>query len=172
MKLHRYNNFSYLNESMTDITYHGTYVKRLENILKTDTLNLTPTLGNRSDNYKNIDKDYFFSTQRTKGLTGYISKSGVNVILELDRRKLNHNFKSVPVDYFDGLLDIPEHEDRLVGNKDEISNFSKYILSIHILYNDKYNYSTIIKLTDKLGIPLYIYTNERDSHPCRRRYYY
>lgn len=169
-----------LSEGLSDIIYHGTYIDRVKNILDNNTINLTLSIGTPSDLEKNKGNEYFFSTQRANGLTGYISKHGTNAILVLDGRTLNQNYKGFPTDYWNWsfnrddyendaqykqALQSKELEDRVVSKKPYIENANKYIREIHILLdNDKYNNKKeIFKMINdakQLNINIFFYLDQ------------
>ena len=59
-----------LNEGLSDILYHFTYIPHLRNILKYNKFATSTNLGSSADASKDKGKFFFFSTQRTKGMSG------------------------------------------------------------------------------------------------------
>ena len=169
---------SFLNEGISDILYHGTSVGALKNILKTNTINLTNAVGTPADIAKNKGNEYFFSTQRSKGKSGYIGKGGGSVILVLDGRKLAHKYKGFPIDYWNWSMDrkdwesdtdywralqSKELEDRIVSKNPTIDRANKYIEEIHIDKNwglTKQDMVQIKTLARNRNIPVYLYDDK------------
>jgi len=166
-----------LNETLTDIVYHFTQSNLMVNILKTNSFSLTAAVGSKSDLDVNSNRFFFFSTTRSKS-TGYVRG---NVKMVLDGNKLNSNYKSVPVDYwqysknpkdyinkndYNTALKSNEQEDRIVSYKSEIPNAIKYIIAIHVEYKDDQNrineFIDLIQYSKKYNIPIYFYANHND----------
>lgn len=88
-----------LDEALSPEAYHLTNLSNILNILKTNHLNLSSGLGSRADQYG--DKFFYLSISRTKSLRiGYKAGQKVIGVIIFDGNKLNHNFKSLPVDYW------------------------------------------------------------------------
>jgi hypothetical protein len=168
-----------LNEGLSDILYHFTYIPYLISILKSNKFATSSNLGTPADTKGNKGKFFFFSTQRTKGMSGYGGHG--NAAIVLDGRKLNQNFKGSPVDYWNwstkrtdyktntdyiNALKSEENEDRIVTDKPYIDNANKYIIETHVLvysgHTDKKDISEIYSLAQGLSIPVYFYENEQD----------
>lgn len=161
----------FITESISDIAYHFTNVVKVQNILKNDTFYLSNVLGSKSDYVINRNHLFFLSTTRSKK-SGYVTG---NIKIVLDGRKLNNNFKSISVDYWQYSKN-PKHwseqdyinalsseqEDRIVSNKPIIKNASKYIKAIHILIHPSFNYDSIIEKSKERNIPLYFYNSDKD----------
>jgi hypothetical protein len=157
-----------LNEGASDILYHFTNDSALYNIAKTNNFNLSAAIKGDFDFTKNKNRFFYMSTTRSKS-SGY--KRG-NVKIVLDGRKLKHNNKIVPVDYWGWGPERFEQEDRIISNKNTIENASKYILEIHILLNDSkdeedmnlyLNKMKFIKnYSDKSSLPIFFYNNEKN----------
>lgn len=171
--MHRIN--SLLSEGSSDILYHFTYTPRTVEILKNNKINLTATMGSKADFNVNRENLFFFSMTRSKS-SGY---SRGDTRLVIDARKLKNNHKIIPIDYWQysksrsdytstsdyvNALKNNEQEERLISNKAEIENASKYILEIHILKdrtNDEY-VNRIAILANLYGIPIFVYENEKN----------
>lgn len=166
-----------LNETLTDIVYHFTLTSSMVNVLKTNTFSLTAAVGSKADLDVNGNKFFFFSTTRSKN-NGYTRG---NVKIELDGNKLNHNYKSIPVDYwqrsknpkdYENKNDYKtahtsnEQEDRIISDKSEIPNAVKYIIAIHVEYSDDQNrineFIDLIKYSKIYNIPIYFYRTNKD----------
>lgn len=152
-----------LNEGSSPILYHFTNTDRLNNILDTNSLYLTPNANpDRAEDTKG--KGYFMSFTRSNSIRqGYgtkFRKEG-SVRLKLDGIKLANNNKIIPLDYWQWPKDVStmknnpsgdEMEDRLVSNNDEIPNANKYIISIDIFVGEKGINSNIVNKLKELGI--------------------
>lgn len=166
-----------LNEGLSNILYHFTYTSSLLSILKYNKFATSSNLGSNADSWKDKGRFYFFSTQRTKGMSGYARHHG-NVAIVLDGRKLNYTFKGYATDYWNwskkrsdyksigdytNALQSEENEDRIVTNKPYIDNANKYIIEIHILVNeneDKDRVYEIESLCKNLNVPVFFYTDD------------
>ena len=167
-----------LSEGLSDILYHFTYTSHLINILKYNKFATSSNLGSNADSWKDKGRFYFFSTQRTKGMSGYGRHHG-NVAIVLDGRKLNQTFKGSPTDYWNWstkssdyksigdytqALQSEENEDRIVTNKPYIDNANNYIIEIHIFIipeqNNKETISEITNLAAGYNLPVYFYLDE------------
>jgi len=171
-------NLNILSEGLSDILYHYTYINNLLSILKYNKFATSTNLGSSADAKKDKGRFYFFSTQRTKGMSGYGSHHG-NTAIVLDGRKLNYTFKGFATDYWNwskkrsdyknisdytNALQSEENEDRIVTNKPYIDNANKYIIEIHILINPdqvtKETLNEIINLCQGYNIPVFFYLDE------------
>jgi hypothetical protein len=170
-------NSTILSEGLSDILYHFTYTSHLINILKYNKFATSSNLGSNADSWKDKGRFYFFSTQRTKGMSGYARHHG-NVAIVLDGRKLNNTFKGTPTDYWNwstkrsdyksigdytNALQSEENEDRIVTNKPYIDNANKYIIEIHILVSENEDKDRIVEiesLCKNLNIPVFFYTDD------------
>lgn len=170
-----------LNEGLSNIVYHFTHINNLISILKSNKFATSSNLGSNADAWKDKGKFYFFSTQRTKGMSGYGSRHGT-VAIVLDGNKLNYNFKGFPTDYwskkrndYNSLVDYTsalqsaELEDRIVTDKPYIDNANKYIIEIHIEAKDDNRnliniegVNEVVQLSQNLNIPIYFYKNKND----------
>jgi hypothetical protein len=166
-----------LSEGLSDILYHYTYTSNLTSILKYNKFATSSNLGSNADSWKDKGRYYFFSTQRTKGMSGYARHHG-NVAIVLDGRKLNYTFKGNATDYWNwskkrsdyksmgdytNALQSEENEDRIVTNKPYIDNANKYIIEIHISINeqnDKTEIEEINSLCQGYSIPIFYYLDE------------
>ena len=159
----KYINEQQLNEGTNrGEVYHYTY--NIKDILQSNTINLSSSLGTSADKYS--DKFFFLSLSRTPGVNiGYGRFH--NSRLVLDGNKLNQNFKSIPVDYWGdkrGDVDRSEYEDRIISDKPTIDNISKYIIRIEIVDSEpkrKRNYQ-LLQLAKERNIPIFFYLNKND----------
>jgi len=165
-----------LTEGLSDILYHFTYTSSLLSILKYNKFATSTNLGSTADSWKDKGRYYFFSTQRTKGMSGYGSHHG-NVAIVLDGRKLNYIFKGFATDYWNwskkmkdysnksdyiNALKSSENEDRIVTNKPYIDNANKYIIEIHIMISENEDKDRVVEiesLCKNLNIPVFFYTD-------------
>lgn len=177
-------------ESLTDIIYHFTFANKLINILKTNQINLTPIFGTNADLELNSGKMYTLSlTSSRSSDIGYAASLPKQELVRItfDGRKLNYNFKSKRVDYWQHPKDPNnplykpnqsetskntklfykhisrqnELEDRIISDKNTIKPANKYIEKIEILNIDIENAETIKWYCDSLNIPVYIYDQEK-----------
>jgi len=167
-----------LSEGLSEILYHFTYVTSLLSMLKANKFATSSNLGSNADQWKDKGRFFFFSTQRTKGMSGYGSHHG-NVAIVLDGRKLNYSFKGQASDYwswstkmsdykslrdYTQALRSEENEDRIVTNKPYIDNANKYIIEIHVEINENQDKEQVIevqKLCKGLNIPLFFYNDDQ-----------
>lgn len=168
-----------LNEGLSDIVYHFTYIPHLVNILGMNKFATSSNLGSTADRWKDKGRFFFFSTQRSNGKSGYGRHHG-NVCIVLDGRKLNQRYKGFPTDYWnwskspkdydskssykDALLSL-ELEDRIVTDKPYIENAKQYIIGIHTLVrNSNGSFLTkdvLNKIINNIGsIPIYYYNDD------------
>ncbi len=169
-------------EAVSPLLYHVTDLGRAVNILKEDKFRLTPAFGTGSDMEKQKGKLYFLSTSRIKygGYTRSLSDEGY-VNMELDGRKLGHNYQSVNVDYWDGefrdvawqkgdmqqFLRYDENEERIITDDAEIKPATKYIKSLHVIVGEdvkqrkKKKYKKLEKLAKKNRVEIHFYTNPK-----------
>ena len=134
-----------LHEGLSDIVYHYTSPSAVINVLKTNKFNTSSNLGTTADAIRDKGRFFYFSTQRTKGSTGY-GKDSIAVFV-LDGRKLMSRYKGFPLDYwgwsqkrsdyetqyqYSQALSSKEMEDRIVTDKPYIENASDYIIEIHL----------------------------------------
>ena len=169
-------------EAVSPLLYHVTDLGRAVNILKEDKFRLTPAFGTGSDMEKQKGKLYFLSTSRIKygGYTRSLSDEGY-VNMELDGRKLGHNYQSVNVDYWGGdfrdvawqkgdmqqFLRYDENEERIITNDAEIKPATKYIKSLHVIMGEdvkerkKKKYKKLEKLAKKKSVDIHFYTNPK-----------
>jgi len=137
---------NFLNEgNITDVVFHRTYISSLLNIIKTEKILLSTSMGTGADVYSK--KPYFLSLSRTKNLKlGYLKNS--NVTIEFDGKQLKTKYKGKSIDYWQWDLskdelgpghsakrrsDSDEYEDRIFSNEPYMTNLNKYIKWIDIL---------------------------------------
>ena len=169
-----------LNEGLSDILYHFTDINSVQNILNTNKLNTSSNLGTLADAQKDKGKSFYFSTQRSKGKSGYGYNTGDGAVLVLDGKKIMSKYKGFPIDYWNwsmsrkdysdeqgyiNALRSKELEDRIVTNEPYIEPASDYIKEIHIdlsrpWYLKKSDAINIEHKAKELGIPIYFYNNK------------
>lgn len=169
-------------EAVSPLLYHVTDLGRTVNILKEDKFRLTPAFGTGSDMEKQKGKLYFLSTSRIKygGYTRSLADEGY-VNMELDGRKLGHNYESVNVDYWGGdfrnvawqkgdmqqFLRYDENEERIITDDAEIKPATKYIKSLHVMVGKdvkerkKKKYKKLGDLAKKNSTAIFFYTNPK-----------
>lgn len=146
-----------INEKLSTVVYHKTFIDNALGILKDNEFILTSTVarevGNRNPEAELVSPRkgkgnfYFLSTARTKTSSYIKSISTWDVVFTLDGDALSNNYRAEPVDYFNksphrSSMSLSqrsfqdEQEDRLVSEKPRITNASKYIKSIDIIVPD------------------------------------
>jgi len=170
---------NFLTEGLSDVLYHFTYIPHLIKILKLNKFATSSNLGSNADQWKDKGRFFFFSTQRSKGMSGYGRNHG-NVCLVLDGMKLNQRFKGFPTDYWNWsknpkdydnksnyihALQSSELEDRIVTNKPYIDDAKQYIKAIHILTangnNETLRKTDLDNIINEVNdIPIYFYNDE------------
>lgn len=175
-------------ESVSDIVFHSTRIPNLINILKTNQFVLSTSMGTQSD--KDLDQPgyHFYMSLSNVKESGYDNGASPDVKLVLDGRKLNHNYKSKPVEYWgsafhgaakekaeqyvkqQGTLSrsqireitrYDENESRLYNTKSTIPNAKQYIKEIHIMFDDVPRKSDVEKILDLVGdIPVFGYSDK------------
>jgi hypothetical protein len=164
-----------LNEILSPEAYHLTNLDNLLEILETNRINLSTSLGTISDQFGN--KPFFLSVSRTKSLRlGYMGGKKMISVIVLDGNKLNNNFKSLSVDYWGSKSktrgwspEMIEYEDRIISDKAFIDNIKKYIIRVDILVNMPILsdgtlalLKDVLKLGNDKNIPINLYGNDKD----------
>ena len=150
--------------------YHATGVDNILRILKSDTINLSSGLSGNAD--ERSKKMFFLSLSRTGSpKLAYGQKGSWFGRIVFNGAKLNHNYRSEPVDYWENKGQNPsgfEYEDRLITDKSVITQVSKYIIRIDILINDDMSKSAIFRIQEIIelgkskGIAVNVYSNKND----------
>lgn len=164
-----------LKEALLPESYHITNISNILDILESNSINLSTSLGSKSDQFGN--KFFFLSFSRTKSLKlGYKAGEKNIGIIVFNGNKLNNNFKSIPVDYW-GAKNVTksnewwasryEYEERLISDKPIINNLSNYIIRIDMLYDFKNTFTIpilkkIIKIGKSRNVDINIYSDEKD----------
>jgi len=169
-----------LNEGLSDIVYHYTHVGNIPNILSTNKFNTSSNIGTTADAQKDRGRKFYFSTQRTKGKSGYGKAHGSNAVLVLDGKKLMQRYKGAPIDYWNWsmnpkdydnkqtymqALQSKELEDRIFTDEPYIENATDYILEIHVDLSNpwfikKSRAQDIENFAKFDGIPIYFYDDQ------------
>jgi hypothetical protein len=159
-----------LNEILSAEEFHSTSLSNLLNILRTDTINLSSGISANSDDLQN--KMFFLSLSRTGfPKLAYGQNTDWFCRIVFNGAKLNHNYASKPVDYWEIKSRHPdsfEYEDRLITDKSSITNVSKYILRIDILTHESMNQNALHKVKEIMelaklkNIPVFVYENKND----------
>lgn len=165
----------HLQEGISPILYHVTYMGNLRGILETDKFKLTPDIGTQAD--KNIGhktKIYYLSTSRHK-LGGYglvVGNGSTNIVL--DGIKLGQRYSGNPVDYWGPEFNAvnprkAEAEDRIYSDNRFIPNATSYIKEVHMFIDVKRpderiaiirNWRGVLMALKKQGIPYWLYDDE------------
>ena len=173
---------SLLTEAL-DQLFHATDLNRLLKILQNDAIKLTYADGSDIESKLNQGFPFYLSTSREK-FGGYARRGGGisnAVVLVLDGRALERvqGIKMVPVDYWAGNNPNNdkdnETEERVLSQKQVLSNVKRYITEIHIYCNThhwevstnndparSYRFITqqlipTLELTEIAKIPTYVY---------------
>jgi hypothetical protein len=161
----------FITESATAVLYHYASTRAAANILTTGTFKLSSVTGNQSEEqYAPPGYPYFLSTTRSKvgDYHRYVGNSAAMFVL--DGNWLNQRYKSKPIDYWDRSwlhsngTRTRESEDRVFSKEPEIS--IDCVTAVHVLLKeqDANRSSEIRKIlitAKKLGIPAYLYTDEK-----------
>jgi len=146
-----------IKEGVSDLAYHVTRIDSLYSMLNQNKIYTSPAITDIEKTYAN-GRLYYFSTTSSRYVNqGYAATQPLNkglVVLELNGRILNANFKSKRVDYWgkqnrdplkykaqlggdpnylESFMKDDEMEDRIITNKAYISPLDRYIISIHVL---------------------------------------
>lgn len=158
-----------LTEQIQNVLYHFTNDDSLYNILNSNKLNFSLSLGTQSDQ---LMKGYMFflSTTRTNtGKAGYARNK--NIRIQLDKDKLQNKYKIKPVDYW-GMefrkvnpIMSDETEERILATNDSIDGVDDYILSVDYYLSPHSSYTLIYatlvsKLCKDKGIDIYFFEDE------------
>ena len=173
---------SLLTEAL-DQLFHATDLNRLLKILQNDAIKLTYADGSDIESKLNQGYPFYLSTSREK-FGGYARRGGGisnAVVLVLDGRALERvqGVKMVPVDYWAGNNPNNdkenETEERVLSQKQVLSNVKRFITEIHIHCNKhhwevstnndparSYRFITqqlipTLELTEIAKIPTYVY---------------
>lgn len=127
----------YLTEH-TQALYHATYVKPLYEMIKSNSIKLTLSMG--ADSFVNKSKYYYLSAMRVKYgnyAGGDSERVGKVVILDLNGDAISRVAKIRNVDYwgkdFVGVKGYrEEQEERIMMDKPELKPLNKYVNSIHV----------------------------------------
>ena len=133
---------NFLNEGITEVIYHRTYLSPLIRILKSGKILLSSSLHSPANSYNK--KNFYLSFSRTKNTRlGYLSNAPV--IIELDGKMLGTKYKGGPVDFNWVHLnkktnpntreECDEYEERIYSNNPYLENLNKYIKHIDIVEN-------------------------------------
>lgn len=158
-----------LKETLLPEEFHATYLDNIIKILEKDKINLSSNLGTSSD--AKGGKFFFLSLSRTGSPKLAFGQRGDSLArIVFDGNKLNHNFKSIPIDYW-GLKGRPngdafEYEDRVITDKPVIDNVSRYIIRIDIVtdYSEAnvYRIKKVLALAESKNIPINVYGSSND----------
>jgi len=168
-------------ERIDNVFYHATYAHSALEILKTNRLKLTSSIGTPTDNNLRGGKapPYYLSLTRSK-VGNYHVDWPSGIIIVLDRNTLRNNNIVRPVDYWGPevkQMGKSEMEERLFSDKPYLENAIKYIKEFHVLAkpNDNFNkrsgpdYRKLFIAAKKNKIPIYFY-DDRDAWKLQNRY--
>ena len=134
----------FLNEGITEVIYHRTYLDPLIRILQTNKILLSVSFHTPANSYSK--KGYYLSFSRTKNSRlGYLKNA--QVVIEFDGKMLGTKYKGGSVDFKWSFLDkkttpntrddADEYEERIFSNEPYIENIDKYIKNIDIVMNEE-----------------------------------
>jgi hypothetical protein len=133
----------FLNEGITEVIYHRTYLDPLIRILQTGKILLSASFHGPANAYSK--KGYYLSFSRTKNSRlGYLKNA--QVVIEFDGKMLGTKYKggSVNFKWFQKNNSTPtekndadEYEERIFSNEPYIENIDKYIKNIDIVMNEE-----------------------------------
>lgn len=165
-----------LNEQLSPVLFHSTHPKTAQRIIETNTFKLSSTLAKQSEQGYN-EKLFYLSTTRSK-LGNYHQSSHYMLTFKLDGRMLNNNFGGHAVDYWgrDFRNSNPtrnEMEDRVVSDKPEIKDASKYIISLDFFAGERYiqeNFyiADLVKACIDHGVQFNLFLSEKDFYAGKR----
>ncbi len=166
---------NFVSES-NNVVFHYTTVGKLLQMLKSDTIEMTSTLGSSSED--NHSKDFYYLSTTRHRLGGYhlnSTKAG-SVLIRLNSTKLRSNLKQKPVNYWGEPKNeqhramFNEAEDRFTSNKPQIKNAKKFMEDVTILFpngatqyaSDRMDMRHVIAFCKKAKIPIRVYY-DKDS---------
>lgn len=173
-------------EGISNIVYHFSDMNNIKSIITSDTFKLSSTLAKSSEG--EINKKYFYLSTTRSRVGSYHYSHGMKqslrshvAMFKLDGRALSAVVGGTAVDYWgrDFRLAEPtknEMEDRIVTDKPEIKNASKYILSLECYYNKDDTRKTdhlnplrdVIRIAIEHNITVNLYLNQQDFITGRR----
>ena len=150
----------FLNEGISEVIYHRTWLNPLVKILKSGKILLSTTIHSLANSYSK--EAYYLSFSRTKNTNlGYLK--GAQVVLEFDGKMLGTKYKGGPVDfnwvYLDsdtvpsGRHNADEYEERIYSNNPFLQNLDKYIKHIDVIIENERTDSTLREIK-KINSPL------------------
>ena len=155
--------------------YHATYIDEAVSILHSDALFATPFMVNKTETSFSNNYYFYVSLSRSKYGSFHETKTDSQklVLFVLDGDKLSRNFKTQPIDYWEGHItknrhDEDEMEERIYVNKPEIKNISKYIKYVEVITNRNPNlnnaFFNLLKLCYDKNILTRVYANSIDFY--------
>jgi len=168
-----YNKHPILSEGATDILYHYTSIRPALKILQTGEFELTSVVGNKSEEkFAPAGYPYYMSTTRSKVGDYHTNYPGSHACMfVLDGRKIAQKYKVKPIDYWEGMWQKDNSNQRTRESEDRV--YSKTptipatcILEIHqLIAAEDQDRGAIIRnmaiLAKRAGIPIYFYTSEQ-----------
>lgn len=148
-----------INEASTDRVYHFTSIDKSYKIIKDGHFKLSPAFTSQAE-YDKQKQLYYLSMTRSR-LGSYHQSHSTGVMFALDGRKINHNYKTVPINYWSGSVKgADEMEDRIISDK-PIIPIKNLITEITILVH-KTNMNDV---QSKIVYFLYVYA-KKHRIPC------
>jgi hypothetical protein len=131
-----------IEEGISSILYHRTSLNALLNIIKSNKILLSSSMGTSADSYGGL---YFLSFSRTKNVNLGFSK---NPVVTIEFSNLSNNYKGKSIDYWQWpnltaqkRSESNEYEDRIFSNKPYLENLDRYITHIDIILTDAFRYT-------------------------------
>lgn len=161
-------------EAPSPIVYHFTGPYNIVKILETDALELSPFLAKKAEqDALDTNKLFYLSTTRSK--LGAYGQSQIKMFaLVLDGRKLQNNYASKSVDYWQASPERSELEDRIITDKPRIEKVSNYIKSIDIFISPNEiedGYGQIKSINDvakKHSIPVRVFKDVQSFNSSKK----
>ena len=154
-----------------DLLYHATSLANAVAIVKGDKLHMVAASDVEERVMGRADV-FWVSMARTKTSSYFVKffdgKNALGVVFECDGRKLGQVIKSTPIDYWVGSAKERGHEteERLLGREPEISGFSRYVKTLHVIgeassEQAKAGVASLVALCRKRKLPLLVYPDYR-----------
>lgn len=163
-------------ESGSSVLYHKTYVPNLIEILKTKTLQLTPSGRSPIETNMNRSYDYYMSFGRTTTAKyNQLRVGGVQLVFDGNAIGSRHKITAVDYwgeDYRKHAKGEYEQEDRLLSDLPKIPLVG--LTEIHCLLSDNLSDGqrrqarTMALLAKRSSVKIYIYTNEKAAQRLQR----
>lgn len=158
-----------ISESVSNIVYHYTNIKKGVKILSNDEFVLTPTYKNDAETAINDKTGNLFFLSTTRSLQGeYHKNNSSGIIFKLNGTKLSNNYSGKAINYYNNEWDKNEMEDRVFSKKPRIPaikfiseilvalDYNMFIKSIYTI-DYKKEIFFLLSFSKKNNIPIKIY---------------